>query len=103
MPPRGRGTPGRGTSPGRRSTGRRRARRRTRRRMRRRVVVGGMVVMGIGYSAYKLTQSQTDQVEAHSGKKVEDMEEEEFEQALEDLGIEPQDPTDEEMAILEAE
>lgn len=74
-----------------------------RRRMRRRIIIGGMVVLGVGYSAYKLTKSQVQQVEEHTGKKAEDLSEEELEGAMDELGIQPQEPTDEEIAMLEAE
>ena len=73
-----------------------------RRRMRRRMIVGGMVILGVGYSAYKLTQPQTQQIEQHTGKKAEDLTEEELEGAMEELNIQAQEPTDEEMAQLEA-
>ncbi len=73
-----------------------------RRRMRRRMIVGGMVVLGVGYGAYKLTQSQVQQVEQKTGKKAEDLSEEELEGAMDELGIEAQEPTDEEIAMLEA-
>ncbi len=65
-------------------------------------MIGGMVIAGVGYGAYKLTQPQADQVEAHTGKKLEDMDENEMESALDDLGIEAEEPTDEEMAQLDA-
>ena len=81
----------------------RRGRRRMSRRMRRRMVIGGMVVLGVGYGAYKLTQTQVQQVEQHTGKKAEDLSEEELEGAMDELGIESQEPTDEEIAMLEAE
>lgn len=74
-----------------------------RRRMRRRVVIGGMVVLGVGYGAYKLSQPQVEQIEKHTGKKAEDLTEEELEGAMDELGIESQEPTDEEIAMLEAE
>jgi hypothetical protein len=73
-----------------------------RRSMRRRMIIGGMVVLGVGYGAYKLTQSQTQQIEKHTGKKAEDLSEEELEGAMDELGIEAQEPTDEEIAKLEA-
>ena len=73
-----------------------------RRRMRRRMIIGGMVVLGVGYGAYKLTQSQVQQVEQKTGKKAEDLSEEELEGAMGELGIEAQEPTDEEIAMLEA-
>lgn len=96
----------RGARRGARRTARRTTRRmgrRMRRRMRRRMIIGGMVILGVGYGAYKLTQSQVQQVEQHTGKKAEDLSEEELEGAMDELGIQPQEPTDEEIAMLEAE
>jgi len=66
------------------------------------MIIGGMVVLGVGYGAYKLTQTQVQQVEQHTGKKAEDLSEEELEGAMDKLGIEAQEPTDEEIAKLEA-
>ena len=74
-----------------------------RRRMRRRIIVGGMEVLGVGYGAYKLSKSQVQQVEQYTGKNAEDLSEEELEGAMDQLGIEPQEPTDQEVAMLEAE
>ena len=93
----------RGRAAGPAGRGRRRRRhRRRRRRRRRRIIIGGMVIAGVGYGAYKLAQPQAEQVEAHTGKKLEDMDENEMESALDDLGIEAEEPTDEEMAQLDA-
>ena len=66
------------------------------------MIIGGMVVLGVGYGAYKLTQSQVQQVEQKTGKKAEDLSEEELEGAMDELGIQAQEPTDEEIAMLEA-
>ncbi|MEZ4766998.1 MAG: hypothetical protein R2844_01035 [Caldilineales bacterium] len=70
--------------------------------MRRRVIVGGMVVVGCGYGAYKMTQKDVEKVEAHTGKKAEDLTEEEMEQAMDDLNIEGEEVTDADEAALEA-
>jgi cell division septal protein FtsQ len=78
---RGRG-PGPGRGPARRSVVRRH--RRMRRRMRRRMVVAGAVIIAVGTSAVKMTPT-------------------EVQQAMSDLGIEGQEPTDQEVAMLEAE
>jgi hypothetical protein len=43
------------------------------------------------------------QVEQHTGKPVEDLSEEQLDAAMSDLGIEGQEPTDQEVAMLEAE
>ena len=74
-----------------------------RRRMRRRMIVGGAVILAIGTSATKMTQSEVQQVEQHTGTKAEDLSEEQLDAAMNDLGIEGQEPTDQEVAMLEAE
>src|SRR5512136_591416 len=96
---RGVGGPGRG--PGRRMVMRRH--RRMRRRMRRRMIVGGAVIIAAGTSAVKMTPSEVQQVEQNTGKKAEDLTEEQLDAAMNDLGIEGQEPTDQEIAALEAE
>ena len=100
---RGIGGPGRGVGrgPARRSVMRRH--RRMRRRMRRRMIIGGAVILAIGSSATKMTQSEVQQVEQHTGMKAEDLSEEQLDAAMNDLSIEGQEPTDQEVAMLEAE
>ena len=73
-----------------------------RRRMRRRVIIGGVVVIGAGYGAYKMSKKDADQIEQHTGKKAEELSEEEIEKAMDDLGIENQEVSDQDMAQLEA-
>jgi hypothetical protein len=77
--------------------------RRMRRRMRRRMIIGGAVLVAVGASAVKMSQSEVQQVEQQTGKKVEDLSEEQLDAAMENLGIEGQEPTDQEIAMLEAE
>jgi hypothetical protein len=77
--------------------------RRMRRRMRRRLIVGGAVIVAVGTSATKMSQSEVQQVEQQTGSKVEDLSEEQLDAAMEELGIEGQEPTDQEVAMLEAE
>ena len=100
---RGIGGPGRGPGrgPARRSVMRRH--RRMRRRMRRRMLIGGAVILAIGASATKMSQSEVQQVEQHTGMKAEDLSEEQLDAAMSDLGIEGQEPSDQEIAMLEAE
>lgn len=70
--------------------------------MRRRLVIGGAVILAIGTSATKMSQAEVQQVEQHTGMKAEDLSEEQLEAAMSDLGIEGQEPTDQEVAMLEA-
>jgi uncharacterized protein YpuA (DUF1002 family) len=74
-----------------------------RRRMRRRMIVAGAVIVAVGASATKMSQAEVQQVEQHTGTKVEDLSEEQLDTAMSDLGIEGQEPTDQEIAMLEAE
>lgn len=80
-----------------------RRRRRMRRRMRRRLIIGGAVLLAVGTSATKMTQSEVQQIEQHTGMKAEDLSEEQLDVAMSDLGIEGQEPTDQEISMLEAE
>jgi len=61
-----------------------------------------MVIAGVGYGAYKLTQPQAKQIEQDTGKKLEDLDEKQIEDSMDKLGIEAEEPTDEEMAQLDA-
>jgi hypothetical protein len=67
------------------------------------MIVAGGLIIAVGASAVKMTQSEVQQVEQHTGKKAEDLSEEQLDAAMNDLGIEGQEPTDQEMAQLEAE
>jgi hypothetical protein len=46
--------------------------------------------------------AQVQQIDEHAGWKFEDLDEETIEAAMDDLGIEAEEPTDEEMAQLDA-
>ena len=61
------------------------------------------MIVAVGMSATKMSQSEVQQVEQHTGTKVEDLSEEQLDTAMSDLGIEGQEPTDQEVAMLEAE
>ncbi|NJD59849.1 MAG: hypothetical protein C3F13_06855 [Anaerolineales bacterium] len=50
-----------------------------------------------------MSPSEVQQVEQHTGQKAEDLSEEQLDAAMDDLGIEGQEPTDQEIAMLEAE
>ena len=70
-----------------------RMRRRRRRRRRRRIIlVGGLIALG----AYKLSTRDVERVEEHTGKKAEDLTDEELDQAMDDLNIPKEEMTDEE-------
>ena len=80
-----------------------RRRRRIMRRMRRRIIVGGMVLIAAGTTAVKMSPNEVQQVEQYTGQKVENLSEDQLDSAMENLGIEGQEPTDNEIAMLEAE
>lgn len=72
---------------------------RRRRRRRRILLVGGMVALG--YAGYKMSQKNVQRVENHTGKNADELTDEQLEQAMEQLGIEPEMMTDEEWARVE--
>lgn len=75
----------------------RRQRRRRRRRRRRIILVGGLIALG----AYKLSKKDVERVEEHTGKKAEDLSDEELEKAMDDLNIPKEEMTDEEWDQVE--
>jgi hypothetical protein len=75
---------------------RRQMRQRRRRRRRMLLLVGGMAVLG--YAGYKLSQKDVKRVEEHTGKKADELTDEQLEQAMDQLGIEKETMTDEEWA-----
>ena len=84
----------------RRGGGRRRAVRRTRRRRRRVrrrriLLVGGLVAFG----AYKMSQRDADRIEEHTGIPPEELEDEDLEAAMDELGIEKQQVTSEDQEV----
>jgi len=74
-----------------------------RRYRRRRFLVGGMTMLLVGGAAYKIGQSQAQQIQQHTGKPPEDLNQAELEQAMDDLGIDSQELTDQDKAAIEAE
>lgn len=74
-----------------------------RRYRRRRILVGGATLLLVGGAAYKIGQSQAQQIEQHTGKPPESLTAEELEQAMDDLGIEEQELTSQDQAAIEAE
>ena len=67
------------------------------------MVVAGAVIFATGTSAVKMTQNNIQQVQQHTGMRAEDLSEEQHDAAMNNLGIEGQEPTDQEIATLEAE
>lgn len=72
--------------PARRRARRRTGRRRRRRRRRRVLLVGGLVAFG----AYKMSKSDAQKIEEHTGTSPEEMTDEELERAMAELNIEKQ-------------
>jgi hypothetical protein len=58
------------------------------------MLAGGMVAFGI----HKMTQSQAQQIEQHTGVSPEDLEDEDLEAAMTELNIPKQELTDEDRA-----
>jgi len=81
----------------------RRVMRRVRRRMvRRTVVVGGMIVLAAAgtAAAIKLSQQDAQRIEEHTGLPPEQLEDQDLEQAMQELNIQPQPLTPEEQAAM---
>jgi len=62
-----------------------------------------LAVGGAAYGAVKLSQKDADRIEEHTGESVEEMTEEELVAAMEDLGIQSIELTDDDQAIINAE
>ena len=81
----------------------RRVIRRTRRRMvRRTVMVGGMMLLAAGgtAAAIKLSQKDAQRIEEHTGLPPQELEDQDLEQAMQELNIQPQPLTPEEQAAM---
>ncbi|HRN68762.1 MAG TPA: SHOCT domain-containing protein [Promineifilum sp.] len=87
-----------------RRTVRRMHRRRVRMRRRRILLTGGLVAIAVAgtASAVKMSQRDAQRIEAHTGKKPEDLTEEQLEAAINDLEIDTQELTDADVAAIEA-
>jgi hypothetical protein len=65
-----------------------------------------MVVLAVGgaaYGAVKLTQKDTERIEQHTGQSVEDLSDEELQGAMNDLGVQSQELTNEDKAALDSQ
>lgn len=83
---------------------RRMHRRRIRMRRRRILLTGGLVAIAVGgtASAVKMKQSDAQRIETQTGKKPEDLTEQQLEAAINDLDIETQELTDADVATIES-
>lgn len=70
--------------------------------IRRTVVIGGMVLLAAGgtAAAIKLSQQDAQRIEEHTGLPPEQLEDNDLEQAMQELSIQPQPLTAEEQAAL---
>ena len=75
---------------------------RVRRRRRRILLVGGAVVLGGAFAGYKLGQQDAERIEAETGRSIDQMSDEELQQAMEERGIQPEPMTDDDQAYAEA-
>ncbi len=79
-------------------------RRRVRMRRRRILLTGGLVAIAVAgtASAVKMSQKDAQRIEAHTGKKPEDLTEQELETAINDLEIDTQELSDADVAAIES-
>ncbi|QYZ80295.1 SHOCT domain-containing protein [Methanofollis formosanus] len=84
-------------------TARRTSRRVTRRQFRRTTLAGGMVALAVGGTAdaVKVRQQDIDRIEIYTGKKIDELSEDEFNIAMDDLGIKEQELTDQDVRTIE--
>ena len=75
-------------------------RRRRRRRRRRLLLLGGMVAIGVHHHR-KISKQNAQRIEDESGVPVEDMTDEELDQAMSDLNIQGEELTEEERSQVE--
>jgi hypothetical protein len=70
--------------------------------VRRTVMVGGMVLLAAGgtAAAIKLSQNDAQRIEEHTGMPAQELEDQDLEQAMQELNIQPQPLTPEDQAAL---
>lgn len=72
------------------------------RRLRRRRIVGVALIGGLlVYGAYKLSKSDVQRVEQHTSRSADDLSDEELGQAMDELGIEKQYVTNDDLAYID--
>jgi hypothetical protein len=62
-----------------------------------------LAVGGVAYGAVKLTQQDAQRIEEHTGESVEELSEEDLIAAMEELGIQSIELTDDDQAIIAGE
>ena len=68
------------------------------------MVTGAVVlIVGAGYTSYKLSQQDVQKIEQHTGKQADEFSEEEMEAAMDQLEIQDRELTAEDEAAIEAE
>ena len=65
------------------------------------LLLGGAIALGGAYAGHKLSKQDAEQIEAASGKSIDDMSDEELQQYMEERGIQPEPMTDEDRAYAE--
>jgi hypothetical protein len=65
-------------------------------------VVGGAVLITGAHRSRKLKQQDVERIEEHTGAPIEELEEDELDQAISDLGIEEQPLDESDQAALDA-
>ena len=66
-------------------------------------MVGGAVLLAVGGAAYggvKMSQKDADRIEEHAGASVEELTEEELIAAMEDLGIQSIELTEDDQVLI---
>ena len=66
-------------------------------------MVGGTILLAVGGAAYggvKMSQKDADRVEEHAGASVEELTEEELIAAMEELGIQSIELTEDDQALI---
>lgn len=68
--------------------------------------MAGFTVLAVGgaaYAGYKLANRDVKKIEQHTGKSADDLTEEELVAAMEDLGIQKIELTDDDQAVIESQ